>query len=273
MAVWGVIPMPNFPSGLERAEYIRRNYMAKCFNTCLQEMLADTDIKFISIFNRIVDKDGISIDRYFMDGSHISQEAMPIAIEEFKRNYPDLADVTLPELYKLHVGGTKPKPGWKIMNRTGGQGIDFTGGLTELGIFDDNSIDEIYISNELEYLDPLTELETATKDVHRVLKFGGFCRVSVPNIATATELITESKLSAEEQLVFIESICRINSEKQNPINKDFTLDRLKGVLWHADFKITQFSNQYNHFKEESSKLLFGTNIMINLRASKLHLTE
>lgn len=268
VAVWGVNPKANFPPGLEREEYLKRNYVTKCFNTSLGEMLADTDIKFISIFDEVVDEEGITMDRYLMDVGHLSQEAMPIAIEEFKRHYPDLSEVTLPKLYKLHVGGTRPKTGWKIMNRSGGQGIDFTGGLTELGGFADNSIDEMYISNELEYLDPLTEIEPAIKDIYRVLKVGGVCGISVPDIMLLARFITEPTLGLQEQGAVIGLIYGFNTGTQKSIKVGFTADLLKGVLAKAGFIYAQVNYQYTYFKEESFKQVFGNNIMLNLQATK-----
>ena len=44
---------------------------------------------------------------------------------------------------KLHIGGEKTKEGWKILNIQQKEGVDFIGDISNLGQFEDNSINEI----------------------------------------------------------------------------------------------------------------------------------
>jgi hypothetical protein len=39
----------------------------------------------------LVDENGLSKNEYYMDNIHISQKAMPLAIEELKKQVPDFA--------------------------------------------------------------------------------------------------------------------------------------------------------------------------------------
>lgn len=73
---------PSFGSNLER------NNITKEFNEYCETLCEEYDIPFITIFNKMVNDDNITIP-YFLDdweGSHIhlSQRSMPIILESFK---------------------------------------------------------------------------------------------------------------------------------------------------------------------------------------------
>ena len=53
---------------------------------------------------------------------------------------------------KLHVGGEKIKEGWKILNIQQKDGVDFIGDISDLGQFEDSSIEEIYASHVFEHI-------------------------------------------------------------------------------------------------------------------------
>ena len=53
---------------------------------------------------------------------------------------------------KLHIGGMEKKEGWKILNIQKKPDVDFIGDITDLGQFEDNSIEEIYASHVVEHV-------------------------------------------------------------------------------------------------------------------------
>jgi hypothetical protein len=91
--VWNVTPSslddiqdnsyPSYGSCLER------NNVSRLFNDYLRERCEKNQIKFISIFDKLIDENGLSKKEYYMDAIHLSQKAMPLALEEFKKQIPN----------------------------------------------------------------------------------------------------------------------------------------------------------------------------------------
>jgi hypothetical protein len=95
MIVWNAIPSspaecspnPEYPLVGTCAE---RNRSTAVFNDTLKESCASIDIPFISIFEQLIDAGGLTKSEYFLDDSvHLSQKAMPIALEEMRKKLGD----------------------------------------------------------------------------------------------------------------------------------------------------------------------------------------
>ena len=72
---------PSYGTNLER------NFVTKVFNQELEILCEENDIKFISIFESLLNKDGTTNSIYLDDmgaGIHLSQKAMPLIIKEMK---------------------------------------------------------------------------------------------------------------------------------------------------------------------------------------------
>lgn len=66
---------------------IERNKVTEHFNLCLENKTSNTDIKFISIFKKLITQDyKTKIEYYKDDGVHLSDKAFPMALKEFKAN-------------------------------------------------------------------------------------------------------------------------------------------------------------------------------------------
>lgn len=91
--VWGPIASwsdskPYPPGWPTYGTNIERNEVTKIFNQYLQKLCEQNNIGYISIFEKMLNPDGTTNPYYIMDHIHISQTAMPMAIEEFKsKNY------------------------------------------------------------------------------------------------------------------------------------------------------------------------------------------
>ena len=74
---------------------------------------------------------------------------------------------------KLHIGGEEKKEGWKILNIQKKSYVDFVGDITDLGKFEDNSIDACY--SHMLYCMALTtdDLLKLNNEIKRILKPGG----------------------------------------------------------------------------------------------------
>lgn len=85
--VWNVIPSTksimrntnNFPTLGTCAE---RNHISQLFNSYLETLCNFHDIKFISIFDDLVDKNGLTRMEYYKDQIHLSQKAMPLVLSK-----------------------------------------------------------------------------------------------------------------------------------------------------------------------------------------------
>ena len=82
---------------------------------------------------------------------------------------------------KLHLGcGKRFIEGYTHVDLAEFEHIDHQTSVTELGMFEDQSVKEIYASHVIEYFD-LVEVRDVLFEWHRVLKFGGELILSVPN--------------------------------------------------------------------------------------------
>ena len=81
-------PYPVGPQAPSYGTNVERNNVTKIFNQYLQKLCEQNNFGYISIFEKMLNPDGTTNPYYIMDHIHISQTAMPMAIEEFKsKNY------------------------------------------------------------------------------------------------------------------------------------------------------------------------------------------
>lgn len=82
---------------------------------------------------------------------------------------------------KLHLGcGERYILGFIHIDLADYPHIDYKRDISDLSIFEDNSVDLIYCCHALEYFDK-EESRKVLKEWHRVLKRGGILRVAVPD--------------------------------------------------------------------------------------------
>jgi hypothetical protein len=92
--VWGVVPANKVAPGEEDPEYPswgtarERNAVARTFNRLLAERLEPRGVPVISIFDDLIGPDGLPKRSYYMDPVHLSQEALPLAIEAISARRP-----------------------------------------------------------------------------------------------------------------------------------------------------------------------------------------
>jgi lysophospholipase L1-like esterase len=68
----------------------QRNRITVAFNDLLKVQCEKFNIPYISIFDDLVGKDGLTKYTYYMDYIHLSQKAMPFALREIRKVYPDI---------------------------------------------------------------------------------------------------------------------------------------------------------------------------------------
>jgi len=82
---------------------------------------------------------------------------------------------------KLHIGGEEIKEGWKILNISQKPGVDFIGDISDLSMFENDSVSDVYASHVFEHVKQAKVLDTL-KEIKRILKPAGKFYVSVPDL-------------------------------------------------------------------------------------------
>jgi len=68
---------------------LERNAAAKLFNQGLAARCRDNEIHFLSTFDALVDAEGLTNTWYYFDTIHLSQRAMPIALNALREIFPE----------------------------------------------------------------------------------------------------------------------------------------------------------------------------------------
>ena len=81
------------------------------------------------------------------------------------------------------------KEGWTLLNAQPRPGVDVVGLVTDLSMFTDGSVTEVYASHVYEHLGMRQELSTALNEVARVLKPGGTLSIAVPDLEILMKIL------------------------------------------------------------------------------------
>ena len=82
---------------------------------------------------------------------------------------------------QLHLGcGKRYIPGFIHIDKADFPHIDYKTDVSDLSMFENNSVDLIYASHVIEYFDRV-QVKDVLKEWHRVLKLSGILRVAVPD--------------------------------------------------------------------------------------------
>jgi tetratricopeptide (TPR) repeat protein/cellulose synthase/poly-beta-1,6-N-acetylglucosamine synthase-like glycosyltransferase/serine acetyltransferase len=68
----------------------QRNEVTELFNRHLKHRCEENGVIFLSVFDKLIDKDGITNTACYLDAIHLSQTAMPLILDEFRRKGIDL---------------------------------------------------------------------------------------------------------------------------------------------------------------------------------------
>lgn len=168
---------------------------------------------------------------------------------------------------KLHIGGEKLHPDWKILNIQPREGVDFVGDIRDLSHFKSESIDEIYASHVVEHI-PKQDIKTVFEGVHRVLRVGGKFYISVPdlNILCQTFLHREATLGVKLELLMMIFGGQRNAHDFHYFGWD--LEILAYFLNEAKFKTARRVNSFGLFDDYSDYKPFGFPISLNVIAEK-----
>ena len=126
LLVWNVPASSR--EDVESGEYstygscVQRNETTRLFDRMLEEECRKRQIVFVSIFDKLVDEEGLTKTWYYADPVHLSQRAMPLIFEELRR----LKALTPPLLASKHGKSAPGKEGGNSTSRIEQSGGDKT---------------------------------------------------------------------------------------------------------------------------------------------------
>lgn len=177
---------------------------------------------------------------------------------------------------KLHLGcGKRFIPGFIHIDKDHYDHVDYQRNFKDLSIFDDNSIDIIYLCHCFNYFDD-EEARDALKEGHRVLKVGGVLRIAVPDFAT----IVKAYLKFKDLRLVKRSVTGYYKSKSGVEYHRTVYDEetLKNLLLECGFsKVSRYdwrSTSHSKYDDYSQAYLphmdkeNGIHISLNLEATK-----
>lgn len=169
---------------------------------------------------------------------------------------------------KLHIGGTQPKEGWKILNIQPGPEVDYVGSCVDLSFLANGSCGEIYASHVLEHLSYDVHLPAALKEMHRVLKPGGRLRVSVPDLALLCRLFTSPSLKFKDRYDLMRIMFGGQTDRYDFHVAGLWPELLNALLREAGFARIEPAAPFGEFRDASETVFAGNLISLNVEAYK-----
>lgn len=166
---------------------------------------------------------------------------------------------------KLHLGGWEVKEGWTIVNVEDRPGVDVRGNVTDLSMFADQSVDEVYASHVYEHLSYMGELTQALNEASRVLKVGGILRVAVPDLEVLCRLFLQSGHDLRQQWFVQRMIMGGQIEPFDFHKTGFSFHILGGMLHDHGFREIRRVASFGLFNDTSEGDFLGTRISLNVQ--------
>ena len=183
---------------------------------------------------------------------------------------------------KLHLGcGSKYLQGYKHIDYSNYDHIDWNSQIDKLPFIDDESIFEIYCSHALEYFDYIQSKEVLC-EWRRCLKFGGILRISVPDFDKLLEVYKLSNFNIDKIIGPLFGRWETKGKKLLHHKTVFNKKKLEEILstcGYGNFKywdpVHHFGIEENSF-DDCSKAYYphmdfknGFSISINIIAEKI----
>jgi len=169
---------------------------------------------------------------------------------------------------RLHIGGLHPKEGWKILNIQPGPNVDFIGTATDLSVFADATVDELYGSHIYEHLDYHAEVPLALKEAFRVLKPGGTIMVGVPDLEALCRLFLDPRFDLTQRFSIMRMIYGGQTDPWDYHKSGFNLHLLGQYLYQTGFDDIRRIENFGLFADTTSLAFEGVPISLNVLATK-----
>jgi len=152
---------------------------------------------------------------------------------------------------RLNLGGrSSVLPGFKTVDLKEGPTVDYVADISELKMFENGTVDEIYASHCLEHF-PHTHTLAVLKEWRRVLRDRARCYIAVPDVDAAVRLIGKEGLTD-----FIRNLLWGDQEYVLAFHfTGFTFASLARILTQAGFHDVKRLNDMPYGVVDCSKLV------------------
>ena len=154
------------------------------------------------------------------------------------------------------------------MNAQPRPGVDVVGLVTDLSMFADGSVSEVYASHVYEHLGMRKELQTALNEVARVLKPGGTLSIAVPDLEILMKIFIDPQLPPDQRQYVQMMICGGQIDEYDFHKCGFTFDLLGARLHSHGFCNIRRVESFGLFEDTSKKMFDDVCISLNMQCNK-----
>jgi predicted SAM-dependent methyltransferase len=169
---------------------------------------------------------------------------------------------------RLHLGGWEPKEGWTIVNIENRAGVDVIGSCTDLSMFADGSVSEIYASHVYEHLGYQSELPMAFSEAKRVLEPNGYLRISVPDLEILCNMFLHYRTQVNQQFYIQRMMMGGQMDEFDFHKTGFSQNILIALLNDHKFHTYKRVESFGLFKDTSELKFGGVSISLNLECRR-----
>lgn len=174
---------------------------------------------------------------------------------------------TAADLLKLHIGGSRAEEGWKRLDTTPGNGVDFVGDVRDLSAFADESCAALHAENVLQHLRP-HDILPALNGLYRILMPGGRLYLAVPDFEVLSGLIADPELDKSEKFKIMRTIFGFQDADDDlnriGLNFDFLVDYLADI----GFASVEHVESFGLLEDATEPILAGRPFSLNLIVTK-----
>ena len=172
------------------------------------------------------------------------------------------------EPLRLHIGGQVPLAGWKILDISPGEHVDYVGDCAKLPQFANDSIEEIYLSHVLEHLGHQGEFAAALNEFFRALKPGGLLSIAVPDMHALCEIFLSPNSSLGVKFGVVNILFGGQRNIYDFHRTGFDEALLTHFLHAAGFSDLSRVKTFGLLGDASNYEYAGRSVSLNMRASK-----
>jgi len=171
---------------------------------------------------------------------------------------------------RLHIGGTRPHPDWKIVDVEPRPEVDYVMNAADLSAFADESVDVIYTSHVLEHFHHTlnNELLRVLIEWRRVLKPGGKLLISVPDLRVLCWLYGNPNLLPEERMHLMRIMFGGQTDEYDVHKAGLDFEILGMYVEQAGFSNYEQVSEFNLFPDCSRIRILDTLISLNVIATR-----
>lgn len=168
---------------------------------------------------------------------------------------------------RLHIGGKKALPGWKILNIQPGPFVDHVGDIRDLSQFADGAVSSIYASHVLEHVEQ-KNIEATLGGIARVLKPGGKFYVAVPDLEVLCKIVMDQSAPSDAKIHAIRMMFGGQTDDHDYHYFGWTEHLLSAYLQEAGFRSVRRVDSFGLFDDTSEFKPRGLAISLNVIAEK-----